>query len=56
MFIFNTIDILQGHDPLDSTTVRDTPQTIQLAEEGSVEGLHIGIPKVFKIVAQPGAK
>ena len=39
-------DAIQGHDPLDSTTVRREIKPVHLDEEGSISGLHIGIPKV----------
>ena len=38
---------IAGHDPLDSTTVTDTFEPFELDEEISLDGLHIGIPKVI---------
>lgn len=41
------VDVLAGHDPLDSTTVSEPFDPVVLPENASVKGLKIGIPKVF---------
>lgn len=40
------VDVLAGHDPLDSTTVPECYDPVVLPENASVKGLKIGIPKV----------
>lgn len=48
MCLFNSVvDVLAGHDPLDSTTVPESIDPVVLPENASVKGLKIGIPKVF---------
>ena len=44
--VFVFADVIQGHDPLDSTTIRGAISPVTLNEEGSIQGLRIGIPKV----------
>ena len=37
---------MAGHDVFDSTTVRDDFKPVQLDDDFSLQGLHIGIPMV----------
>ena len=39
-------DSLVGHDVHDSTTVSDVFTPVDLPDNPSIQGLHIGIPKV----------